>query len=560
MRRILSFLSALLLCIAVAFSQEGKFEAVLSSGTVDQNAIVSVSFKYSGDREAGNFQAPDFAPFRTMSSPAVARSSTIVNGVVSNEYRYTFTLAAPNEPGRYIIPSAGITAGGQKLLSEPVEIKVERIDPAKYREIEEDVFIEVKLSKDTAYIGEPVKLEANLYFRKHPIENGSVVGQLNYEDFISESLIPGRFGNDQKIINGNVYQVKSLGARILYPRKTGSLSLGTLVIQAHQVLKSESIGFFRTNTEVRPVQLKSEEVKLYVIDIPRPAPEDFIGAIGTMEADFKISKAELSVGESFTIWTILSGSSDINRIGFPEYKIDRHIETYAPRVVKEDTDLNENRIVSHKVFEQICIAGKEGRYSFNLGFSYFDTELKEYVRLSEDFNVEVRSGNGSSDPSILAGPDEDNIEIGNWVSIGGLVLLMLTAFVWYRKRQKTELDKINIVSERIKSSDERLSSAVRFFHQNKEKEFYEEIYRLWNEFVLQNCRLPQAGLNRRTMKSALINKAVPAALIEKLEEVLNICDLSLYGKIDKSHEMAGVVENCEALLKELDDHFKRNSG
>lgn len=559
MWKVLSFFSTLMLLANTAFSQGEKFEAIVSSETVDQKSIISVSFKYSGNKETGDFQPPDFAPFQPVSSPSVSRSSTIINGVVSNEYRYTFGLVAPDKPGKYIIPSASIRAGGQKLLSEPVKIQVEKADPAKRREIEEDVFIEVRLSKDTAYIGEPVKMEANLYFKKYNIENGNVVGQLNYEDFISEGLIPNRFGNEQTVINGSIYRVRNLGARILYPRKTGTLSLGKLVIQANQVIKSEAIGFFRTNTEVRPVQLSSAEMKLHVVDIPRPSPEDFIGAIGTMEADFKLSKTDLELGESFTIWTVLSGSSDINRIGFPEYKLDTNIEAYAPKVVQEDSDLNENRIISHKIFEQIFIAGKEGRYDFTVGFSYFDTERREYVRLARDFNVKVSGGDYNAvDSSILSDPDDDDgsLKTGGFAGIVVVALLLLAAVIWYRKKQKTEFNKIKNDVVKIKSSDERLGSAVRFFNQNQEKAFYDEIYRLWNEFVIQNCDLPQAELNRRSLKSALVTNSVPVRLMEQLEMILDVCDLSLYGKMDKSHEMQVIVRNCEELLKEFDNHFK----
>ncbi len=550
---ILIFISAFL------SAQSPTFEAIISSSTVDVNSTVSISFKYSGNKEVSDFNAPDFSPFRTMGSMSTARSSTIINGRASNEQRYTFTLVAPDTPGTYTIPSASVNESGKRLVSKPLKIKVQKIDPTRLKELEEEAFLEIKLSKDTAYIGEPIKMEVNLYFRKYNIDNLSVLGQLNYDDFISEGLIPNNYRNSRSEINGQVFQVQNLGSRILYPRKTGHLSLGQLILQANQVLKSESFGFMRTNTEVRPIQLKSKEINLTVIDIPRPAPDDFIGAIGKLEADFKISKQRLGKGDGFTLWTTVKGNSDINRISIPDYNIGENFEIYTPKVVQEESDVGQENITNYKIFEHVCIANEEGSYNLKFGFSYFDTELKDYVQLEKSFALEVQGEGAAGLPSILEIEEDGVQEVSTWgwLGIGVTTLVLLGAFLYYRRRREDEMDKLNIIMPSVKSCDERLSSAVDFLNMGREKQFYDEIYRLWTEFIIHNCALPQSELNLRTMKAALRDKSIPSNYIEKLEAILKVCDLSLYGKLDKSEEMEAVLRDCEELLRDLDLEFKQ---
>ena len=558
MRNFVIFWILILISVRLA-AQSPTFEATTNSKTVDANSTFSISFKYSGNKEISDFKAPDFSPFRAMGNAGIARSSTIINGRASNEYRYTYTLAAPGNPGTYTIPPATINEGGKSLVSNPIEIKVQNIDPARLKELEQEAFIEIKLSKDTAYIGEPIKMDVNLYFRKYNIDNLSVVGQLNYDDFISEGLVPNNYRNTTSEINGLVFQVQNLGSRILYPRKTGKLSLGQLILQANQVLKSESFGFMRTNTEVRPIQLKSKEVDLLVIDIPRPAPEDFIGAIGKLDAEFKISKQHMGKGDGFTLWTTVKGNSDINRISIPQYSLGENFEIYTPKVVREESDVGQNNITNYKIFEHVCIAKEEGSYNLKFEFSYFDTEIKDYVRLNQGFAVEVKGEGASSLPSILESGEEGSKEVSalGWLGIGVATLVLLGAFLWYRRRREEEMDKLKVVMPSVKSSDERLTSAVDFLNTGREKQFYDEIYRLWTEFVIRNCELPQSELNLRSMKAALRDKSIPLTFIDKLESILKVCDLSLYGKLDKSEEMEAVLRDCEELLRDLDKEFKR---
>ena len=110
-------------CVLFHFSAaaQGSFYAEISSKEVKAGALFEVEFVVADMK--GSFTAPDFTPFQRVAGPMQSSSFQSINGQVSQEYRYTYVLKAPEE-GFFLLPEAELVAGDQVFYTEPIEIEV----------------------------------------------------------------------------------------------------------------------------------------------------------------------------------------------------------------------------------------------------------------------------------------------------------------------------------------------------------------------------------------------------------------------------------------------------
>lgn len=117
----LIFISLFTLGASITFAQEAYFKAEVKKNEVESQEVFRVDFIIKNIR--GEFQAPDFHPFKLVGGPNQSSSIQIINGEYFQEYRYSYFLQAP-EPGIYFIPEATLLTENDILESPPVEILV----------------------------------------------------------------------------------------------------------------------------------------------------------------------------------------------------------------------------------------------------------------------------------------------------------------------------------------------------------------------------------------------------------------------------------------------------
>ena len=116
-----------ILCVApmALWAQDDPKLTVSAKKQVMVGERFQVVFEANG--EGRNFQAPTFEGFNVVGGPFTSTSSSIqvVNGAVTRSTRnsYTYALQASRE-GTFHIGAASVTIDGNKVSSEPYEIKV----------------------------------------------------------------------------------------------------------------------------------------------------------------------------------------------------------------------------------------------------------------------------------------------------------------------------------------------------------------------------------------------------------------------------------------------------
>ena len=82
-----------LLASSFLLAQEATFEAYADAKQVVLNSYFEVTFTLKNG-DGSNFRAPSFDNFNVLSGPARSVSTTIINGAVSKELSYSYTLLA----------------------------------------------------------------------------------------------------------------------------------------------------------------------------------------------------------------------------------------------------------------------------------------------------------------------------------------------------------------------------------------------------------------------------------------------------------------------------------
>ena len=193
----------LLLFIAAIFNwntviAQTKFSATATS-SIPENQNFNLSFTLQNSK-GKNLQLPSINDFTIVGGPSTSSNTTIMNGNVSQSETYTYVLR-PKKQGSFKIGKASINAGGTILYSNEVTITVTppsaqkqkqqnqndpfndpffndpfgsgqqqesqtSIDDLK-KQIKDDVFVKVVLSKNSVYQGEMLTATYKLYFRQN---------------------------------------------------------------------------------------------------------------------------------------------------------------------------------------------------------------------------------------------------------------------------------------------------------------------------------------------------------------------------------------------------------
>ena len=290
---------------------------------------------FEANAEGKSFTAPSFEGFNVVGGPFTSSSSSIsmtssgVTRTVRNSY--TFALQAYQE-GTFRIGSASLTVKGEKITSEPFEIKVvpddgsnssgggggysggdsgqgqSRQNTSDPEVSGKDLFLKVIPSKKSVYVGEQVVLTYKLYTRV-PVSSLSVEKMPSYAGFWTKDISDNNGGalrQSNEYINGVEYTVAEIHKIVIVPQRSGSLSLDPMSIECIAQIRTESNRrsndpfdiffndpFFNRNVKNVQKTLTSSSLTIDVKNLPMAdKPDSFAGAVGNSTGKSEIDKTE----------------------------------------------------------------------------------------------------------------------------------------------------------------------------------------------------------------------------------------------------------------------------
>ena len=407
---------------------------------------------FEANTEGKNFSAPSFDGFTVVGGPFTSSSSSfsMVNGSMTHTVKctYTFALQAYKE-GTFHVGSASLTVKGNKISSEPFDIKV-LPDDGSYAASSsggesrssttqtqsqntsdpqvsgKDLFLKVIPSKKSAYVGEQVVLTYKLY-TKVPVSSLSVDKSPSYAGFWTKDVSDNNGGSlrqSSEYINGMEYTVAEIQKIVVVPQRSGKLDIEPMVIECIAQIRTESGNrrsndpfdiffndpFFNRNIANVKKELSTANLSIDVKNLPvDKKPSSFAGAVGNYSFKSDIDKTELKTNEAFTLTLTVSGTGNVELLQMPEPTFPPDFEVYDPKI-STSTNTTAQGLSGTKKAEYLVIPRRAGTFTLApVEFSYFNPANGTYASLMSDgYAIQVEKGVGGegADGSIYASNQE----------------------------------------------------------------------------------------------------------------------------------------------------------
>ena len=410
---------------------------------------------FEANGESRNFQAPTFEGFNVVGGPFTSSSSSIqmVNGSVTRSTRnsYTYALQASRE-GTFRIGSASVTIEGNKVSSEPFEIKV-LPDDGSYASSGgggtssnqgqpqentndpqvsgKDLFLRCIPSKKSVCVGDQIVLVYKLY-TKVPVSSVSVSKMPSYAGFWTKDLSDnsGKLKQSSEYINGIEYTTAEIQRVVIVPQRSGKLTIDPMTMECVAQIRTQRNSrrsmdpfeaFFNDpffNNSITNVQkeLSSQSLSIDVKALPENGkPDSFAGAVGNYKFNSSIDKSELSTNEAVTVTLTVSGTGNIELLQMPEPVFPPDFEVYDPKITTS-TDATSQGMTGTKKAEYLAIPRRAGSFTIPpVEFSFFNPSTESYQTLkSESYELSVRKGKDTDgDGGVYASNQEDIKYLGS---------------------------------------------------------------------------------------------------------------------------------------------------
>ena len=364
---------------------------------IDENPSVDIS------------EIEDF--FSIISGPNIGSEYRFVNGNRTSSRSISWTLIAKNH-GKLVIPSLNVIIGKKTLVTNSHEILVSKQNTEQSIK---DLFLEVKVSKDKAYVGEQVKLTYTFYTR---IASKVLSTEFpEYNDFWVEKLFdpvgikftPESW--DDIEIDGYNYKSLKIYEVALFPLQEGVYTLESMIMKIETKNKDSSFNrlfwddpFFDTFSQrTRAKLLVSDPVTIEVSPLSN-IPQNFTGAVGEFTLNSSLSNSNIDEGSPTVFKVVLNGEGNLSNIGRPKIIFPDDIDVFEGET-KAEKNISDD-FSGSIIWEYNLIPRKNGIFMIDaIEIPYFNSVTKSWsIASSKDIKLNVNKSTifDSSDKDILS--------------------------------------------------------------------------------------------------------------------------------------------------------------
>lgn len=545
-----------------------------------------------------NFTAPEITNFRVLGGPNQSTSMQYINGSMTQSISFSYVLEA-REEGEFTIGPAKISANGNVVSSNELKIKVVKgqqkttssggqQQSTQSAGNPKDLFARIEVSKRNAYLGERITANLKIYSR---------VSMVNFDDW----KMPSFEGFYQKEINANqqiqlqnevvdgvMYQTGLIKQVILYPQKSGELTIDpmelTVVVRERAQGRGRSIFdqfFGGYQDSKRPVT--SNSVKINVKPYPGGKPEDFSGITGRLRMKATLDNAQVKSNEAVNLKVTVSGDGNLYQLQPLDIQFPPDIEVYDPKT-SDNIKANANGISGSRTFEYVLIPRYSGDFKIGpFSLSYFDPKSKSFkTERQEAFDLVVEKGEGEEDVAStginitnkedvrLIGSDIRYIKQGQYPILDGtsffyrsipfyaligipiLLFILLIGFAEYQKAQGKDLVKLK--SKRATGlAKKRLTKAKKLWDENQTASFYEEVFKALSDYAADKFSIQIADLSKDRIRETFTSKQVPEDVTNEFIGVLDKTEFARFAPgADK--EMGSVYDEALNAIVKVENH------
>ncbi len=318
-----------------------------------------------------------------------------------------------NKAGTLTIPAFVAKVAGRSAQSRPLTLKViasaalaANAPQAEAGQVappdpgEDKLFARYRLNKGTAYLGEQVLLDLEIFAspnRNFSLEEMPDAPEL--DGFWKKVVFkPTKLTRTVEVVGGQRYHVYRLWRMALF-----GLSAGERTLPPARLTFSTNRGMFGSGRRIR---VRTKPVKLSILPLPTEGrPAGFASTnVGQYKLRATVDARTVPAGKAVLLKVALSGVGNIENARLPEIKDIDGFRVFPPTVKTEDkTSLN--GIQGTKSAEILLMPTRGGRLQVPaLSLPIYDPGRKGYERLSTPSIAIVVNGEPVAAPAIQAAP------------------------------------------------------------------------------------------------------------------------------------------------------------
>lgn len=551
------------LMIPMGLGAQVEFTAKVSKKKLGLNERLRIDFEMNQDGD--NFEPPSFEGFRVLGGPNQSISNSWINGKRSYSKTYSFFLA-PLKKGVATIGQAAIEVDGERYKSLPVEVVVtEAVEIPKDGNnadylASENVHLVAEVSNTNPYLNEAITVVYKLYVSNQVsiTSNWREIDSPKYADFWSQNLDQkGQLQIYEGQYRGEDYRYVVLRTAVLYPQKTGELSIEPLTLDVPIDVRSnrrDFFGRFMTTRVNKTISAGRRTINVKPLPLEN-RPEDFTGAVGFFDFDSSISRSELDAQESLEYSVTVRGEGNLKLFELPKPQFPNAFEVYEPaRNDKISTRTSGMRGSVSEVYT--LVPQNQGTYPLPpLSFSYFDPNLERYItKTTQDHIVSVINGpaqesalqnNERADTNLVV-VDTDRYGyiklqsdwlarnpapwFGTWAYwrwVLGLLIFLPLWFVLSAIRNRYLGDTASRDLRKRKRLIAQYLSQAKAEQQNPTA-FYAALERSLHLFLKAQLKLETSGLSKENIRALMTQRTLTQDAIDRLIGLIERCERARY--------------------------------
>ncbi len=582
--------------IAMSAAAETSFTTIPPRTVIAGNKF-NITFRLK-DGEGSGLKAPEIKGCTLLYGPSSSsmRNYQWVNGQSSSSTTvdYSFTYRA-DTPGTYTIGEASIVCNGRTYTTSPVKFTVlppdkaaqsgqgARVDDISTQSSDKavsanDVFVRIILNRSQAYEQEAILCTIKLY-TKYSISSFMPTSQPAFDGFLIEELNLQPQLNEVEHYNGQNYMTAVLKQCIIFPQKSGKLTINSGKYDVTVVQHERFTGFWGGTRPVeKDIKVSSNSASINITPLPQPQPEGFTGAVGNFSIDSRLNTSTFRTNEAATLTYTIKGTGNIKSIKEPEIDFPSEFEQYAPQV-DVNSQVSGNNVIGSMTIEYTFVPQNVGNFSIGADkFVYFNPENKKYVTLTTP-SYDIKVVKGADAPAAASGVNKQNIEAKNTdilhIKTGNLHLekehtyyysswwywpcyillaLLLAAIIFiYSKQVKLNAD---IQGRRLANANKvarkRLKTANRYLTAHDNDKFYEEMLRAIWGYLSDKLGIPASRLTRDNIAAQLSEYGAPQQLADSLINIIDECEMARYSPAKSDEQLESLYKEASQAMNEME--------
>ena len=564
MKMKLKFLLVVFFAGFSAWSQV-KFDARVSKETLGVNERLRVDFEMNQDGD--NFRPPSFQGFTVVGGPNQSISKQWVNGKSSFSKTFSY-FVQPKATGKFKIGQAEIDIDGKTYKTLPVEITVTgAVDTSQNPNdptvaASENLHLVAEVSKSNPYLNEALTVVYKLYVsRETGVTGWNEINAPKFSDFWSQSIDEKQFKVYDGSYEGKPYRYVILRRTLLYPQKTGELTIEPLSLNINVDAPTNRRDIFGMRI-TRPAQITvtAPTRKVNVKALPENGkPESFTGAVGTFDFDVTASKTKLDAQQALDLTLSAKGNGNLKLFNLPKPKLPSSLEVYEPEN-EQDIKVSVNGMTGKNAQRYTIVPQQKGSYPIPpIRFSYFDPATEQYKTLSSDeIIIDVENG-----PATLADNSANKIPVeaknqfnyiksdanlvaqnqksffattGFWGMLATPVILIPLAILFGRKRRAYQNDvKGNRLRKADKLARKYLGDAKKSL--GDQKAFYLALEKCLHNYLKARLNIQTSDMSKERISKLLQERGVTVDTTASFLKLLESCEFARYtpASIDAMH-------------------------